>query len=115
MTTTVGATLASSKLAVTQGNLHLVGSSVDQLIVQSNQIAFDEFLAVDQIRANKARKCPSGARAATSKSTSHAPSSSAGSPPLSNDGSTHAPTWPRTYHPTKGKEIPGGSICHTRH
>src|SRR5436190_14894984 len=44
MATTVGAMLASSKLAVTQDDLHLVGSSVDQLIVQFDQMTFDEFL-----------------------------------------------------------------------
>src|SRR3954470_16969348 len=115
MATTVGATLASSKLAVTQGDLHLVGSSVDQLIVQFNQIAFDEFLVADQIRANKARKRHSGAPAAASRSTSPAPSSSWVSTPMSNDGSTHALARSRTYHPTEGKEIPGGSLCYTHH
>src|SRR4051812_39766471 len=53
MATKVGATLASSKLAVTQDDLHLVGSSVDHLIVQFDQIAFDEFLAADQIKVSK--------------------------------------------------------------
>src|SRR3954463_4303366 len=57
MATTVGTTLASSKLAVTQDDLHLIGSSVDQLIVQCDQMAFDELLAADQIRARK-RRCP---------------------------------------------------------
>src|SRR3954468_13212208 len=56
METTVGDTLASSKLAVAQDDLHLVGSSVDQLTVQFNQLAFDEFLASDQNGPNKRRR-----------------------------------------------------------
>src|SRR3954468_11486736 len=52
MVTIVGATLASSKLAVMQDDLHLVDSSVDQLIVQFDQMVFDEFLAADQIEPN---------------------------------------------------------------
>src|SRR4051812_1920251 len=53
MATTVGDTLASSKLAVAQDDLHLAGSSVDQLTVQFNQLAFDEFLASDRNGPNK--------------------------------------------------------------
>src|SRR4051812_37243176 len=74
MATTVGATLTSSKLAVTQGDLHHVGSSVDQLIVQFDQSAFDEFLAADRIKTNKAKKRCYKARAAASQLTSAAPS-----------------------------------------
>src|SRR3954465_14064178 len=54
--TTVGVTLASSKLAVTPDDLHLVGSTVDQLTVQFNQLAFDEFLATDQSSTSKRRR-----------------------------------------------------------
>src|SRR4051812_2053057 len=56
MATTVGDTLATSKLAVAQDDLHLAGSSVDQLTVQFNQLAFDEFLASDRNGPNK-RRC----------------------------------------------------------
>src|SRR3954463_13259945 len=56
MATTVGDTLASSKLAVAQDDLHLAGSSVDQLTVQFNQLAFDEFLASDRNGLNKRRR-----------------------------------------------------------
>src|SRR4051812_13710769 len=56
MATTVGATLASSNLAVTPDDLHLVGSTVDQLTVQFSQLAFDEFLAADRSSATKRRR-----------------------------------------------------------
>src|SRR5438270_5596433 len=56
MATTVGDTLASSKLAVTQDDLHLAGSSVDQLTVQFNQLAFDDLLASDRKGPNKRRR-----------------------------------------------------------
>src|SRR3954464_10536005 len=48
MATTVGGTLASSKLAVTQDDLHLAGASADQLTVQFNQLAFNDLLASDR-------------------------------------------------------------------
>src|SRR3954464_11563849 len=48
MATTVGETLASSKLAVAQDDLHLTGSCVDQLTIRFNQLAFDDLLAADQ-------------------------------------------------------------------
>src|SRR4051812_31405789 len=48
MTTTVGDTLASSKLAVAQDDLHLTGSCVDQLTIRFDQLAFDDLLAADQ-------------------------------------------------------------------
>src|SRR3954469_14439997 len=54
MATTVGATLASSKLVVTQSDLHLVGSPVDQLVLCFDQAAFDKFLATAQVKANQA-------------------------------------------------------------
>src|SRR5436189_6258013 len=56
MATTVGATLASSKLVVTQGDLHLVGSPVDQLVLCFVQAAFDKFLATARVKANKTGK-----------------------------------------------------------
>src|SRR4051812_13584313 len=63
MAITMGAALASSKPAVTQDDLHLVGSSVDQLVVCFDQAAFDKHLAADRVKANKARKCRHKARA----------------------------------------------------
>src|SRR3954465_4347092 len=81
MATTVGATLASSKLAVTQDDLHLVGSTVDQLTMQFNQLAFDKFLAADRSSANKRRR-PKDRQAATRVAI---PSSSTGSTPSSDD------------------------------
>src|SRR3954470_13354591 len=48
MATTVGATLASSKLAVAQDDLHLTGSFIDQLTIRFDQLAFDDLLAADQ-------------------------------------------------------------------
>src|SRR3954470_16456542 len=56
MATTVGGTLASSKLAVVQDDLHLAGSSVDQLTIRFDQLAFDDLLAVDQRRPSKGRR-----------------------------------------------------------
>src|SRR5436190_21356389 len=63
MRTTVGPTLASSKLAVTQDDLHLVGSSVNQLVIRFDQAAFDKLLAADRVKANNARKHRHKARA----------------------------------------------------
>src|SRR3954468_13785632 len=91
MAITVGAMLASSKLLVTQGDLHLLGSSIDQLIVQFDQMAFDEYLAAEQIKAGKSHG--SKEHAAASRST--ASSSSAVSAPLPDDRSIRAPTRPR--------------------
>ena len=56
MATTVGATLASSKLVVTQIDLHLISSPVDQLVLCFDQAAFDKFLATAQVKANQAEK-----------------------------------------------------------
>src|SRR5436190_7172683 len=56
MATTVGATLASAKLAVTQGDLHLVGSPVDQLVLYFDQAAFDKFLVTARVKANKPKR-----------------------------------------------------------
>src|SRR3954463_15334686 len=67
MATTVGASLASSKLAVTQDDLHLVGLSVDQLVIRFDQAAFDKLLTADRVKANKARKHRHKARATASR------------------------------------------------
>ena len=64
MATTVGDTLASSKLAVTQDDLYLVGSSVDQLTVQFNQLAFNDLLASDR-RGQFKRRCSKDRQPAT--------------------------------------------------
>src|SRR3954463_1102438 len=106
MSTTVGATLASSKLAVTQDDLHLVGSNVDHLIVQFDQMAFDELLAADQIKAGK-RRCPETRETAIGAAAS---SSSTGSALSSNNGSIHAATPSRTHQPAKGKKVSWGSL-----
>src|SRR3954465_10929136 len=102
MATTVGATLTSSKLAVTQGDLHLVGSDVGQLIVQFDQAAFDELLATDQTKATKARKRHRQTRTVTARLNAAAP------PPLPlqrkrlapppRDRSVPTPARPRVYH-----------------
>src|SRR4051812_16486956 len=55
MATTVGDTLASSKLAVAQDDLHLAGLSVDQLAVRFDQLAFDDLLTSDREGPNKRR------------------------------------------------------------
>src|SRR4051812_38494691 len=105
MATTVGDTLASSKLAVAQGDLHLVDPSVDKLIVQFDQAAYDEFLAAYQIKVDKAKRRHYKARAAASRLASATPSSSAipalmvkRSIPSSGDGSSRAPAQSRIYH-----------------
>src|SRR4051812_33192492 len=99
MATTVGATLASSKLAVTQGDLHLVGSSVDQLVVQFDQATSDEFLAADRVKASKTRKRRHKTRAAATRLAAASPLSSPSLPlsqrrstPSPNDGSISAPS-----------------------
>src|SRR3954471_25018073 len=68
MATTVGATLASSKLVVTQGDLHLVGSPVDQLVLYFDQVAFDKFLATALVKADKPKKHRHQARATGAQS-----------------------------------------------
>src|SRR3954463_4422341 len=93
MATTVGATLASSKLAVMQDDLQLVGSSVDQLIVQFDQMALNELLVADQIKAGR-RRCPED-RKTTMRATPS--SSSTISAPSPHDGRIHAVAPPRTH------------------
>src|SRR4051812_4387633 len=102
MATRVRAMLTSSKLEVMQGDLHLVGSSIDQLIVQFDQMAFDEYLAADQIKAGKRRHSITRASASGSITSSQ----SFGSIPSSDSESISTPARPRTYYPAKGKEIP---------
>src|SRR4051812_4883089 len=104
MATTVGATLGSSMLAVTQDDLHLVGSTVDQLTVQFNQLAFDEFLAADQSCANNKHR-PEDRQATTKAAT---PSSLMGSAPSSDDDPV------RTHRPSRESEIPWGLLNHCR-
>src|SRR3954463_6883542 len=55
MATTVGDTLASSKVAVMQDDIHLTGSCVDQLTIQFDQLAFDDLLAAEQKGPNQRR------------------------------------------------------------
>src|SRR4051812_13408813 len=104
MAFTVVATLASSKLAVTQDDLHLVGSTVDQLTVQFNQMAFNELLAADRSNASKRRR--SEAR--------QTPSSSTGSALSSDDELVRAPAQPRTHQSAKRSEIPWGLLNRRR-
>src|SRR2546430_13551974 len=99
MTTTVGGTLASSKLAVAQDDLHLAGSSVDQLTVQFNQLAFDEFLASARNGVNKRRRSEDrqlATRAVT-------PPSSTESVPSPDHGPVCATARPLTYQPAIGR------------
>src|SRR4051812_33905271 len=118
MATTVGATLASSKLAVTQGDLHLVGSDVGQLIVQFDQAAFDELLAADRFKATKARRHHRQTRTVAEQPISTAPPPSNSrrerSALPSEDRPVPAPIQPRGYHPLRGEEIPGGHPCPQR-
>src|SRR4051812_16877381 len=102
MATTVGDTLASSKLAVTQDDLHLAGSSVDQLTVQFNQLAFDEFLAVDRNGPNKTR-CSEDRQPAT---RGVAPPSSTKPVP----SPYHGPLRALAHQPAIRNEIPWGRL-----
>src|SRR3954463_14531534 len=89
MATIVGATLASSKLAVAQDDLHLTGSCVDQLTIRFDQLAFDDLLAADQ-------KDPSQGRL----SEDHRPATR-GVAPSSTTGSVSAPD----YGPLPGSAL----------
>src|SRR3954470_6746401 len=106
MATIVGDTLASSKLAVAQDDLHLAGSSVDQLTVQFNQLAFDEFLASDRNGANKRRRSEDRQPATRAFTLP----SSTGSVPSPDHRPVRATTRPLTYQPAIGSEIPWGSL-----
>src|SRR3954471_3215276 len=111
MATTVGATLSSSKLAVMQDDLHLVSSTVDQLVVQFDQMDFDELLAADQIKASK-RRCPETRKTAIGATAS---SSSTGSALSSNGKPVHASAPPRAQQPAVGKEVPWSSPNRRHH
>src|SRR3954468_9431623 len=110
MATTVGDTLASSKLAVAQDDPHLAGSSVDQLTVQFNQLAFDEFLASDRNGLNKRRRSKDR-QPATGAVT---PPSSTGFVPSPDHGPVRAMAQPLTYQPVITNEIPWGSLNRRR-
>src|SRR3954471_4192066 len=106
MATTVGDTLASSKLAVTQDDLHLAGSSVDQLTVQFNQLAFDELLASDRNGPNKRRR-----------SEDHQPVIMGVAPPSSTKSvpsPVHGPLRDSAHQPAIWNETPWGSLNHRR-
>src|SRR5436190_2026560 len=95
MATTVGGTLASSKLAVAKDDLHLAGSSVDQLTVQFNQLAFNEFLAFDWNGPNKRRR--SKDRQPTTRGV--IPPSSTRSAPSPDHGPLRATARPLAHQP----------------
>src|SRR3954469_20738536 len=116
MATTVGATLASSKLVVTQSDLHLVGSPVDQLVLCFDQAAFDKFLATAQVKANKAEKHrrktrATGAQYILAASSPHgslfSPRRRAAS--VSDDGPISTSVWSRISHPVEKIRTVGGS------
>jgi hypothetical protein len=116
MATTVGATLSSTKMAVTQGDLHLVGSSVDQMIVQFDQAAYEEYLSsLDQTQATRSRH--PRAHAAAPRSAPAAPSPLE-IPALQRKRPlpsveyilTHASARSPIYHPAREMEIPGGYL-----
>src|SRR3954464_10363697 len=102
MATTVGDTLASSKLAVTQDDLHLAGASVDQLTVQFNQLAFNDLLASDRKGPYKRRRSedrqPATGEVAPPSSVKSVP------PP------DHGPIPDSAHQPAIKNEIPWGSL-----
>src|SRR4051812_15350519 len=106
MATTVGGTLASSKLAVTQDDLHLAGSSVDQPTVQFNQLAFNDLLASDRKGPNKRRRSedrqPATRGVAPPSSTKFVPSPD------------HGPLPDSAHQPVIKNGIPWGSLNRRR-
>src|SRR3954470_24004976 len=62
-------------------NLHLVSSSVDQLVVRFDQAAFDKLLAADRVKANKAKRRRHKVHATAARLTAAAPHSSMSLPP----------------------------------
>src|SRR2546430_5698560 len=121
MATTVGATLASSKLVVTQGDLHLIGSPVDQLVLCFDQAAFDKFLTTARVKANKAGKHRHKTRATSTQSilaassphgylSSHRRTAAS----VSNDGPISTSVWSRIYHPV-GKVRTFGGPSYPQH
>src|SRR3954471_18740486 len=115
MATTVGATLASSKLVVTQDDLHLVGSPIDQLVLCFDQAAFDKFLATARVKANKAGKHrhktrATGPQCILTASSPHGNLSShrRRAASVSNDGPISTSVWSRIYHPVGKVRTLGG-------
>src|SRR4051812_18768015 len=106
MATTVGDTLASFKLALAQDDLHLAGSSVDQLTVLFNQLAFVEFLASDRNGPNKRRR--SEDRQPATRGV--APPSSTKSVPSPDHRPLRTTARPLAYQPVSGNQIPWGSL-----
>src|SRR3954470_14836910 len=102
MATTVGATLASSKLAVTQGDLHLIGSPVDQLVLYFDQAAFDKFLATARVKANKPKRHRHQARTTGSRYILTASSS------VPDEGPVSTSVWSRVGHPAEKIGTPEG-------
>src|SRR5438270_3906514 len=106
MATTVRATLASSKLVVTQDDLHLVGSPVNQLVLCFDQAAFDKFLLTARVKANKAEKHrhktrATGAQYILAASSPHGSLSShrRRATSVSNDAPISTSVWSRICHP----------------
>src|SRR3954467_7289242 len=113
MATTVGATLSSSKLAVTQDDLQLVGSPVDQLVLRFDQAAFHKFLATARVKANKGRKRCHKTRATAPRHIIIASSPHGNLSPqqrraalVSNDGPISTSMWSRIYHPVRETGTP---------
>src|SRR4051812_19414294 len=106
MATTVGDTLASSKLAVAQDDLHLAGSCVDQLTIRFDQLAFDDLLAADQKSPSKG--CRSEDRRPATRGV--APSSPTGSVPSPD----HGPRPNSAPQPATKNGTPYGSLNHQR-
>src|SRR4051812_13424061 len=108
MAITVGATLASSKLVVTQGDLHLVGSPVDQLVLYFDQAAFDKFLATARVKTDKTKKHRHQTRATGAQYilAASSPHVSLSSPrrraaSVSNDEPISTSVWSRIGHPVE--------------
>src|SRR3954466_632983 len=106
MATTVGDTLASSKLAVAQDDLHLAGSSVDQLTARFDQLAFDDLLASDRKGPSKGRRFEDR-QPATRGVAPPSPTRSVPSP-------DHGPLPNSAPQPAIKNEVPWGSLNHRR-
>src|SRR4051812_32439737 len=118
MATTVGATLASSKLVVTQDDLHLVGSPVNQLVLCFDQVAFDEFLATARGKTSKAGKRhretrAAGPQCAPAASSPHGnlPAHRGRAPSVSDDGPISTSVWSRIRRPTGKAPTLGEAPC----
>src|SRR3954462_3374887 len=115
MATTVGATLDSFELVGTQGDLHLVGCPVDQLVLYFDQAAFDELLATARVKANKPKKHRHQARATGAQCILTASSPHGGlsshrrrAASVSNDGPISTSVWSRIGHPAEKIRTVGG-------